>query len=360
MRYFNLVISLIILFGTTVESRSDVHVLQERASPPTQSATIAVLPFANYTGNSKAKLAGDSLIFELLIEQGWNVIPRDSLRDVLRKHRIRTKNGINIDQAAAIRDELSADYFLIGTYNIYIENDIPEVGFSIHLVDTENLKIAAAFSAAANGEDFSGFLGIGRITSIDVLYKTVIAKAFVDINPPKIELLKTRPKVRSAGRMAIVPFDNFSPDRNAGLIVSSMLIAELTEAGWDIVSPGDVFQLFRLNNRIPRGEIDFDLLKQMTDKLNVDFVITGSVFEFTAGMAGIDGSVPEIELSGRLIESRTGRIISTESVSARGSDSELFFRSGTCYSLGKLTRKALRDLRNKIAGERIAHFANKE
>ncbi len=324
------------------------------------SATIAVLPFANYSGNADAQQVGDSLILRFLNEQGWTVIPRDSLRQILRKHRIRAKNGISAEQVAVISAELSVDCLLIGSFDIYDDKEIPETAVSFRIIDCENQRLIAAASSAASGEDYAGLFGMGRITSIIDLNRKVITRAFADLNPTRIMSLKADPDILSAKRIAVVPFDNFSPDRNAGDIISSILISELIRAGWDVILPGDIFQLSRSQNRVTRGEIDLDLMRGLAEKLKADYVITGSVFDFASGTAGVDGSTPKIELNGRLIDSRTGRILSIAEIGSRGTDSELLFRSGTCYSLGKLAQKNIRNLRKKIAGERITNFADND
>ncbi len=322
-----------------------------------RAATIAVLPFANYSGSAKSEIMGDSLIYRILQDQGWDVIPRDFLRDVLRKHRIRARSGVSGDQVSTVGRELSARFFLFGSYDIYIEKDIPEVGVSIMVIDADKRRILSARSDAASGEDFAGLLGIGRMSSIDELFAKVVSSSLAGYTPARIDSLTAEAGKEFRGRVAVVPFDNLSSERYAGQVVSSILVSELIVSGWDVALPGDVFHLFRANNRIPHGEIDIDLASQLENRLGAVGVITGSVLNFVPGVAGVDGSTAEVEINCRLIDSGTGRILSTACVDSKGSDSESLFRSGTCYSLGNLARKTITNLIEKLTEERIANLA---
>jgi TolB-like protein len=342
------VIASLILISLSLGISQTVGIAGEFEYPDTtivgQSRTVAVLPFVNNTAGDKMKTMIEPLIYSRLHEFGWDFITSEELRKTLRKYRIRSGGGLSASDTFKIKEELQVNFLLNGSYDVFIDQEIPEAAFSMRLIDVGEMKIVRAVSVASSGEDFTGLFGIGRVKSTDILLAKLVEKAFEGFEQSPADDRKRCDTDLTKISFAVVPFDNISANRKAGDIVNSIFLSELISVCADVKEPGVIVSVFRAENRLPRGEIDYTLLAQMRDELNIDYVITGTVENFNPGRADVDGSSPEIQLGGRLIDAKTGRIISIYGRSRRGSDSETFFKLGSCYSLGKLSQEVIKSL----------------
>ncbi|MEW5922503.1 MAG: hypothetical protein AB1746_00795 [Candidatus Zixiibacteriota bacterium] len=310
--------------------------------------TIAIMPFADYAGET----AGEDILMPLIrnrvAESGYNVVDSAMLRQTLRKNRIRTFGAINTAEASIIADELDVDFILLGSIDVFLENEIPEAGFSARLLDTKSMKIFWAVSEAASGDDFTGLLGIGQIRQINELAEKLVGGAFKNFEKSINEHIKRMETDKSSPTIALVTFDNLSGQKFAGDVITTFMLTELIDRGMGVIEPGTVNELFRSQNRALRGEIDYEMLAQLRSHLNVDYVITGNVNMFKAGMAGVEGTGPEVEFDGRCLDSESGRIIGAYEYSRRGSNSTALLHSGSSNSLGELSRKAVDDFVKKV------------
>ena len=310
--------------------------------------TIAILPFADYAGETTGENILMPLIRSRIAESGFNVVDSDTLRQVLRKNRIRTFGSINSAEAATIADELDVNFILLGSIDVFLENEIPEAGFSARLLDTRNMRIFWAVSEAASGDDFTGLLGIGQIRQADRLAEKLVENAFKNFEKSIYDYMKQSEAIKKSPTIALVTFDNLSGQKFAGDVITTFMLTEFIDRGVGVIEPGTVNELFRSQNRALRGEIDYEMLAQLRSHLNVDYVITGNVNLFKAGMAGVEGSGPEVEFDGRCLDSESGRIIGAYEFSRRGTNSSALLHSGSSNSLGELSRRAVDDFVKKV------------
>jgi TolB-like protein len=241
------------------------------------------------------------------------------------------------------------DFLLLGSFDIFIENDIPEAGFSVRLLDIENMHLFWAASEAASGNDFSGLFGIGQIKQADKLIHRLVKNAFKNFNENFTAYIKEKTSTLPAAPIfALVTFDNLSGQRYAGEIMSNILLTELISRGKIVVEPGTVRELLRSKNSAPRGGIDYELMSELQRNLGVDFVLTGSVNHFKPGIGGVESAAPEIEFGGRCLDSGDGRIIAAYEYCRLGSDSDALLNFGSPNSLGDLSQKVINDFLNKL------------
>lgn len=317
-------------------------------APSAVGPVLAVLPFADHTDEADAKTLFVSLIETRLARGNFDLITTDDIRGTLRRLRIRSSGGASTAEAAAIVRELGARYLLLGSLDFFLPGVIPEAGFSARLLDTETMRIVWAASVAATGEDYAGLFGIGRVTSMEMLAEKLVEKAFAAFEETVDARRVAAEPQPGSPVFAVVPFDNLSENRRAGEIVSSITLTQLVARGAEVVEPGAVLEIFRAGNRSPRGEIDLALLEQVRSALNAAYVITGTVDRFRPGLPAVESSAPEIELGGRLIDARSGRIVAAHEVSGRGSDSNTLSAVGSRHSLGALAGKMIDRLLDKL------------
>jgi hypothetical protein len=303
---------------------------------------VAVVPFADYTGQSVV----DSILPLLqsrLEQKNIRLIPVAGLRDVLRSFRIRSAGMIAKEEVAHILSVRPVDFFLLGSIDVYIEGAAPEAAFSLRLVRASDMRIVWAISAAGNGEDFAGIFGLGRINSMPVMLSKLMDSALEDFDDAVSSTASA-----DGPTAALAPFDNLTANRFAGDIFASVVLSELVARGVTVVEPGQVYDLFRRNNRQPAGGIDDDLMHRLHDSLGVELVITGTIDRFQPGTAGGEIVDPEIALGARCLEAATGKITATFETARRGSDSERFFKSGAYRSLGRMAQEAARTMLDEL------------
>jgi TolB-like protein len=148
--------------------------------------------------------------------------------------------------------------------------------------------------------------------------------------------------------LAILPFVNLTGQENAGkLVANAFLIELLKEPNIRVVEPGEVESVMK-NERIRSADqIDFQTAKMLKDKLNVEYILIGSVNEYNYFNAG-SREIPRVSFSVRLLDSATGRIIWAAYHSRKGDDGELIFGWGLISSLPKLTVESVRQVLKKM------------
>jgi len=321
---------------------------EQAGTSASQVYSIAVIPFANYSGESRAEEIFMPMVQDMISRNGLRIIAPEKLRPTLRKHRIRAAGAIGPSDAAIIAEELDVDFLMLGSIDIFIDQSIPETGLSLRLLDPENMRIFWAASEAATGEDFTGLFGLGRINNIEKLAGKVIETSFKKFDKTFGEYILRRGSPNPSPTFALVTFDNLSGKKHAGEVVTNILLTELISRGNTVIEPGTVGDVFRSDNKATRGEVDLDIVSKLHNRLGVDFVVTGSVSRYVAGIAGVESSGPELEFSGRCLDSKNGRIIAAYDYSRRGSNSAALLNPGSCHSIGRLSKKAVSDFLKKL------------
>jgi len=280
---------------------------------------VGVIPFANFTGSNEAADSVLPLINKRLAARNVELIPRDSLRNIMRARRIRMTGAIDARSAQQLRETLGVDLLLTGSIDFYSTLENPEVGLSLRIYDCVRQRLVWTISVAASGEDYAGWFGIGRITSAPVLANRVVDKIFdqfplgedgtisnlsltVTINP-------TDSVRRAFTRIAIVTFDNLTEQQRSGDIVSVLLLSELWRQGYTVVEPGEVAATLAELRSLPRGKISTEEISRLREKLQVDLIVTGTIYRFVPGTGRSSESPPQVEMGLRLINATDGKVL---------------------------------------------------
>jgi hypothetical protein len=320
------------------------------ADDTTTGLKVGVIPFANFTGSNEAVDSVLPLINRQLAARNVELIPRDSLRNIMRARRIRMTGAIDARSAQQLRETLGVDLLLTGSVDFYSTDDNPEVGLSLRLYDCIQQRLVWTISVAASGEDYAGLFGIGRITSAPMLANRVVNKMFAQFPLGEDGTIATLPQtiatnradsvIKSGTRIAIVTFDNLTEQQRSGDIVSVLLLSELWRQGYEVVEPGEVAATLAELRSLPRGKISTEEISRLREKLQVDLIVTGTIYRFVPGRGRSSESPPQVEMGLRLINAIDGKVLASVSSTRVGDDSEGPFGVGRCYSLGKLTQKS--------------------
>jgi len=311
---------------------------------------VGVIPFANFTGSNEAADSILPLINKQLATRNIELVPRDTLRSIMRARRIRMTGAIDVRSAQQLRETLSVDLLLTGSIDFYSTDENPEVGLSLRLYDCVQQRLVWTISVAASGEDYAGLFGIGRITSAPILADRVVNKIFdqfplgedgtMSASPQPAVTDRTNLVVKADARIAIVTFDNLTEQQRSGDIASVLLLSELWRQGYEVLEPGEVAATLAELRSLPRGEISVKEISRLRDKLQVDLIVTGSIYRFVPGRGRNSESPPQVEMGLRLINATDGKVLASVAPTRSGDDSEGPFGVGRCYSLGKLTQKS--------------------
>lgn len=108
-------------------------------------------------------------------------------------------------------------------------------------------------------------------------------------------------------KIAVLPFANHTDDKHVHQRVRNVAITQLLAHGVaDVVDRGIVDSVLFEEVIDPRQPIDLINLKRLGQRLNVQSFLMGSV-DMTKGKGS--GSIPQLALTLRLVESRSGTII---------------------------------------------------
>jgi curli biogenesis system outer membrane secretion channel CsgG len=148
--------------------------------------------------------------------------------------------------------------------------------------------------------------------------------------------------------IAILPFNNYSGQEDAGKQVSNMFLVEfLKKPYFNVLEPGEVDRIMREERIRSSEQIDFAAAKVFKDRLAADYILIGAVNEFGYLTRG-EREVPLIGFSVRLLDTGTGQIVWAANHSRKGDDRELLFGWGLVKSLTKLAQISVGEVTHRI------------
>jgi hypothetical protein len=330
---------------------------------------IAVLPFQNVSGRLEAPGLIVPLIHAALQERGYEVVKPETLEPFLFRQRIRAPEKARREQLVALGREFGASLALVGSIDLYADTPgNPQWGVSGRLLATEDGRILWAGAAGFTGDDFTGFLGLGTVTSPDRLAALTVEKLFDDFppagsagEPSKAVRLGRRGKLagrvfrdprldtEAPKRVALLPFENGTERRGAALIVDDLMVAGLFRAGrFELADPGEVAHALQTLAIAPYGAIDLESLRRIGDILGVDAVILGRVEDYNEGLRPGTSTSPSIAVDARMLETKTGKILWMGYQQGRGEEYQIVLEFGKIKSMVPLAMRVIADLVESI------------
>ncbi|MGD2079567.1 MAG: DUF799 family lipoprotein [Nitrospirota bacterium] len=159
-----------------------------------------------------------------------------------------------------------------------------------------------------------------------VLYTHLLAPAPASAEP------------EAAFKIAVFPFDNLSEDVEAQMAVMPVLREQLAEMGLQLADEAEVNRiLFR--ERVRRTSyLSSGLAGELREDLGAEAIFLGCIFDF------IQGETPQIGLTARLVETRSGRIIWAGFASAKGTEFAGLLGLGEIKTMDRLVPEAVERL----------------
>lgn len=325
---------------------------------------IAILPFQNVSGHVQAPAFIMPLLAAVLEERGYDVVGGDPLESFLAERRIRATSLLNREQLAAVGREFGASLVLVGSIDLFVDSPgNPQWGLSGRILETASGRIVWADAAGFSGDDFTGFLGLGTITSPEVLAVETVQAVFRNLSPgasmaeaarsapPRSRKLlrrvfrSSRLETDPPRRIAVLPFVNGTERRGAALIVDDLMLVGLFRVGrFELEDAGEIHQALQSLGFAPFGGIDLQSLHAIGEKSGVDGVILGRVEEYNEGLRPGTSTSPSIALDARMLDVKTGEILWMGYHEAWGEDSQIVLEFGKIKSMVPLGMKVILEL----------------
>ncbi len=317
--------------------------------------TVAILPLLNLSERREGAQGVAAAFADKFRKRGFTVYPENALRGLIRKYRLRSVGGISAAGAEALRRDGGIDYIAIGAIDVYADGRIPEVGVTLRLLDAGTAKVVWAASAAQSGQDGVWAFGLGRIGDPGKLTERVVDKLFRSM--PACVSAACRAATATGYSAVIIPFDNQSEESRAGDIVTALMLPKLASMKLEVIEPGVVEELLATRKTMPRGEIDLETMAELKDRFGVDFVVTGSVDDFSPGRGDEKTSNPQVEMTVRYLWTGSRSVAGLMSGQTAGQQSEWIFGVGRQYSFANLITDQLGKLLDLQPFTRISRIA---
>jgi len=257
---------------------------------------IALFPLENISGISEIPEGIPNRIAEGLNKKyGFEVILPADLRSFLLKNRIRRLGSVTEAQVKELKREFKVNAVVITWLDLYEKGNNPKIGVGIKVVETETAMVVWGDYVSLTGEDFTSWLGLGKITSVDGLMSRALKK-LIDNFPPFFKKGSTEKVLFALERFSLFPLAVHGGD----IVNTSLHIVSLRESPEKVflLLGGRKWPLKRKQNGWWEGEIEspqeeghyFARIKIVTK--------IGSIYFFdTASYLTIDNTPPKLRLS---------------------------------------------------------------
>ena len=307
-----------------------------------QKIKIAIFPFENLTDNSDALTEIMPVLKSQLEGKGVEIVDEDTLNNFLLKERVRSTGYISKETAQKIGKELNVTGIFLGSIDSFYPEENPQVGILAHLISSLDGSILWANHASATGDDFTTILGLGTVKTVDKLIPLVVERllASFSISPPHKEKEFTH-------RIAVMPFQNASKHKDAGIIATYMFLVGLfQDKRFEPVEYGEIRRLI-VDLRIKqKGEIDYKVLEGLLKSLDVDGILVGTVELYSEGLE--TSSPPVVAINARLIDVRKNKILWYDGYQLNGNEKIIVFDWGRIRSVDNVAYKVVQKLIEKM------------
>ena len=166
---------------------------------------IAFFPLENMSGKNEVP---EDIVIRIAEDihkyHGFEIITPSDLKDFLLKNRVRRLGSITEAQAKGLKRSFGADAVIITWVDLYEKADNPKIGIGIRFIETETARVVWSDYISLTGEDFSSWLGLGKITSIDPLTSKAL-NGLIDRFPVSFKKTPTEETLFALERFSLIP-----------------------------------------------------------------------------------------------------------------------------------------------------------
>jgi TolB-like protein len=152
-------------------------------------------------------------------------------------------------------------------------------------------------------------------------------------------------------KIAIVPFDNFAgKDLVAAKVTDYFQSIMTNHPRFTLLETGTTSDALRRHRIRSALLLDSAQIESLVQDLKVDYVLTGSVLEYTEIDNTYLGKIPQVSFNARLIDCKTRQTVWTGVSNDAGDRKELLFGVGATRSADELARHMVETLVANLAG----------
>lgn len=341
-----------------------------RAAPGPAVSAVAVFPVENLSGGAVHLDGVRQFLIDSLTSRGITVLGDDRLDDFMRRHRVRYAAGVDSATAESLKRETGVGGIVFASVEFSSDDIPPKVALVARLVSTEATPVVEwADDVVMAGDDAPGLLDLGIVDD----YATLLDRALHRLADSLVAYLKTgdpgatpkpaskfKPKMSYAAHalengktysIAVLPFLNLSPRRNAGEILALLFVRHLSSFPQFRVFDSGVVRRELLSARIIMQEgpsiSDADTVAALVE---ADLVLGGRVLSYL-DVEG-SGGRPHVEFSAVLIERKSRRLVWSSDSYNDGDDGVRFFGRGRSSTAHLMATQMVRLTAEMIAGSK--------
>ena len=299
---------------------------------------VAVFPFENFSDNKNALKYVMPVLIGHLGKKGVEVVDEERLSEYLCNERVRSTGYVSKELARKIKEKFKVKAILVGSVISFSTGKNPEFGILARLIDPSDGGILWADYASATGEDFTGILGLGRLSTVFSLIPKVMDTLLTSFYVKTLQ-----GETEHSYRIAVMPFQNNTDFRNAGMIAMYMFMVELLKnKKFEPIEYGNIRDLIvslRIRNR---GELDYNNMNVLSEKLGASGILLGAVDNFTKGAAA--SSPPKAAVSARLLDGGNNKILWYNNRQLSGEENVIAFDWGRIRSVHTVAYRVVESL----------------
>jgi TolB-like protein len=145
--------------------------------------------------------------------------------------------------------------------------------------------------------------------------------------------------------IGIVPFDNFAgKDMVAAKVTDYFQTMMAGSAQYTVIESGTAYNALRRNRIRSALLLDSAQIDILAQELKVDYILTGSVLDYSELDNTYLGKVPQVSFNARLIDCKTKQTVWTGVSNDTGDRKELLFGVGATRSADELARQMVQKL----------------
>ncbi len=319
---------------------------------------VVLLPFANLSGVERAQGALVPTLALKLTSKGWDVVRGEAVEEFIQKERIRYVDSVTPELRKKLLAALSAEALVTGSIYSFAEGDNSVVSISARMLRTDGTTGWSAV-VGLTSEETEGLLGLGRAgplpqlaeRSLDTLLRKFPAPgARAAAEPRGTPLLKSSPptyKSKSlAGtavrRVCLLPFENFTPVREAPRVLSDVLQHELVASGrFEVVEAAELRAALVAEKIRGLAGLENGRLAALGKRIGTSLFVRGTVYRYGDPAAKNGASTPEIDVELALLDADAGRIVWMGENARKGRDYKGIFQLGALRSVVALADQVL-------------------
>jgi hypothetical protein len=337
------------------------------AAPTATAAVIAVLPLENWSGNPETAALLSPALRDALARRRCRAVPAAAVEAALARRRIRELSVVGRADAVALCASLGAGALLVASGDTFgVAEAAPRLGITARLLDGRTGETVWAGAAGLAGDECEGLLRLGRVGDPSVLADRLVERLLADF-PPAPAWRAWRPAaraeagivdssrargVRKVATIALLPLENRTQRPGAGKIATELLDVALARGRrFRLASRADIAGALGLLDVPYYVGLDRTEMLLVAMRAPCDAMLFGAVEDWSEGVRPGQPAAPEVEISARLVDVRTGKLLWIGGVRAAGDDGIVVLDVGRVRCMTTLVERAAAALAGQLEKE---------